>query len=137
MQGSRRKPAVVYGASIHRCRPCPLREQRILKPSCIDKPQLFHMEWRVNGRMTFQWNGGATKKPRRVSVLLHPLAIGSGPLLWRDGGRSVHRRTHMQLLGYQHAEIHMTRGNGADPATPRTAPALLSRADLVGNATGS
>jgi hypothetical protein len=36
---------VVYGASIQRCRPCPLREQ------C-------------------QWNGSATAKPRQVSVRL-------------------------------------------------------------------
>jgi hypothetical protein len=48
---------VVYGASIRSCRPCPLREQ------C-------------------QWNGSATDKPRQVSVLLHPLAVGSAPLLW-------------------------------------------------------
>ena len=46
---------VVYGASIRSCRPCPLREQ------C-------------------QWNGGATAKPRQVSVLLHPVVVGSAPL---------------------------------------------------------
>src|SRR6266567_5946075 len=49
---------VVYGASIHSCRPCPLREQ------C-------------------QWNGGKTRKPRQVSVLLHPLVVGSAPLAVR------------------------------------------------------
>src|SRR6266581_5145090 len=43
---------VVYAASIRSCRPCPLREQ------C-------------------QWNGSATAKPRQVSVLLHPLVVGS------------------------------------------------------------
>src|SRR3989442_6215529 len=47
---------VVYAASIHSCRPCPLREQ------C-------------------QWNGSATNKPRQVSVLLHPLVVGSLPIL--------------------------------------------------------
>jgi len=47
---------VVYAASIRSCRPCPLREQ------C-------------------QWHGRATAKPRRVSVLLHPLVVGSAPLL--------------------------------------------------------
>ncbi len=52
---------VVYGASIRRCRPCPLREQ------C-------------------QWNGGATAKPRQVSVLLHPLQVGSAPLRLREIG---------------------------------------------------
>ena len=46
---------VVYSASIRSCRPCPLREQ------C-------------------QWLGKATTKPRQVSVLLHPLTIGSAPL---------------------------------------------------------
>ena len=45
---------MVYAASIRRCRPCPLREQ------C-------------------QWNGGATAKPRQVSVLLHPLLVGDKP----------------------------------------------------------
>ncbi len=53
---------VVYAASIRSCRPCPLREQ------C-------------------QWNGGATAKPRQVSVLLHPLVVGDEPLLWRDWSR--------------------------------------------------
>ncbi len=45
---------VVYAASIRSCRPCPLREQ------C-------------------QWQGNATAKPRQVSVLLHPLPVGSAP----------------------------------------------------------
>ncbi len=47
---------MVYAASIRSCRPCPLREQ------C-------------------QWQGSATAKPRQVSVLLHPLVVGSAPLL--------------------------------------------------------
>ena len=49
---------VVYGASIRSCRPCPLRQQ------C-------------------QWNGNATAKPRQVSILLHPLLVGSAPLRLR------------------------------------------------------
>lgn len=53
---------VVYAASIRHCRPCPLRKQ------C-------------------QWNGGATAKPRQVSVLLHPLQVGPAPLLWHDWSR--------------------------------------------------
>ena len=52
---------VVYAASIRSCRPCPLREQ------C-------------------QWNGSATAKPRQVSVLLHPLVVGSKPLRLRGTG---------------------------------------------------
>ncbi len=65
---------VVYAASIRSCRPCPLREQ------C-------------------QWHGRAATKPRRVSVLLHPLLVGSAPLLWRDWSRRLHRRACMQLPG--------------------------------------
>src|SRR6266699_1858767 len=61
---------VVYGASIRSCRPCPLREQ------C-------------------QWQGSATKKPRQVSMLLHPLTVGPAPLLWRDWSRRLHRRACM------------------------------------------
>jgi hypothetical protein len=52
---------VVYGASIRSCRPYRLREQ------C-------------------QWNGSATAKPRQVSVLLHPLQVGSAPLRLRATG---------------------------------------------------
>ena len=52
---------VVYGASIRSCRPCPLRKQ------C-------------------QWSGGATTKPRQVSILLHPLEVGSAPLRLRETG---------------------------------------------------
>jgi hypothetical protein len=46
---------IVYAASIRSCRPCALREQ------C-------------------QWQGRTTAKPRQVSVLLHPLVVGSAPL---------------------------------------------------------
>jgi hypothetical protein len=64
---------MVYAASIRSCRPCPLREQ------C-------------------QWNGNATKKPRQVSVLLHPLAVGREPLLWQDWSRREHRRACIHLI---------------------------------------
>ncbi len=47
---------LVYAAKMSQCRPCPLREQ------C-------------------QWHGRATTKPRRVSLLLHPLQVGTAPLL--------------------------------------------------------
>jgi hypothetical protein len=50
---------VAYSARIRDCRLCPLRAQ------C-------------------QWSGNTTAKPRQVSVLLHPLPVGSAPLLWRD-----------------------------------------------------
>jgi hypothetical protein len=90
---------VVYAASIRSCRPCPLREQ------C-------------------QWQGSATAKPRQVSLLLHPLAVGSAPLLWRDWSRRLHRRACMQLH-CQHLEVHCEPARSADPAV---SPAPLSRA---------
>jgi len=71
---------VVYGASIHSCRSCSLREQ------C-------------------QWNGGATRKPRQVSVLLHSLASGSAPLLWCYSRRREHQRACMQLVRHQRIEV--------------------------------
>src|SRR6266568_3787137 len=52
---------VVYAASIRSCRPCPLRHH------C-------------------QWEGSATKKPRQVSVLLHPLQVGPAPVRLREIG---------------------------------------------------
>ncbi len=87
-------------ASIRSCRPCPLRAQ------C-------------------QWQGGATAKPRQVSVLLHPLQVGSAPLLWRDGSRRVHRRACMQLVRHQRLAVSLS-----PPTTtaPPTAEAILSRA---------
>src|SRR5579884_2652361 len=90
---------VVYGASIRACRPCPTREQ------C-------------------QWNGSATDKPRQVSVLLHPLAVGSAPLLWRDWHRR-HQRHACLRLHRQRLEVQM------EPVLPRTAassPPTISRA---------
>ncbi len=90
---------MVYAASIHSCRPCPLREQ------C-------------------QWNGSATTKPRQVSVLLHPLTIGSAPILWRDWSRRLHRRVCLQLLRHQRVEVQVQRGLSA---SPDLTPAPLSR----------
>jgi hypothetical protein len=91
---------VVYGASIRSCRPCPLREQ------C-------------------QWQGSTTKKPRQASVLLHPLQVGSAPLLWRDWSRREHRRACMQLVHHQRIEVSLP-----PPVTARPCPAqlILSRA---------
>jgi hypothetical protein len=90
---------VVYGASIRSCRPCSLREQ------C-------------------QWQGSATKKPRQVSVLLHPLPVGSAPLLWRDWSRRVHRRACMRLVRQQRIEV----GLSPPVASPPTTDVILSRA---------
>src|SRR5437764_7629319 len=91
---------VVYGASIHSCRPCPLREQ------C-------------------QWNGSATAKPRQVSMLLHPLPVGPAPLLWCDWSRRAHRRACIQLVRYQRLEMSLSPPTAASPPI---ADAILSRA---------
>jgi hypothetical protein len=91
---------VVYAASIHSCRPCLLREQ------C-------------------QWHGTAATKPRRVSVMLHPLLIGSAPLLWKDWSRRLHRRACMQLLAGQRLEVQTEPTLSTNPIG---SPAPLSRA---------
>jgi len=92
---------LVYAARIRQCRGCPLREP------C-------------------QWHGKNTQKPRRVSVLLHPLPIGSAPLLWRDWNRRTHRRACLQLLAHQQVEIQLASPSQAQPATRAS---LLSRAE--------
>jgi len=91
---------MVYGASIRSCRPCPLREQ------C-------------------QWQGNATAKPRQVSLLLHPLAVGPAPVLWRDWSRRLHRRACIHLLRHQRVQVQME--SGTSPSPPLW-PAPLSRA---------
>ncbi|MGH2479148.1 MAG: hypothetical protein ACRDHW_05790, partial [Ktedonobacteraceae bacterium] len=90
---------VVYGASIRACRPCPLREQ------C-------------------QWNGNATAKPRQVSILLHPLAVGSASLLWRDWSRRPQRRACLRLHR-QRLDIQM---EPAHSSSPPSSPPMISRA---------
>jgi hypothetical protein len=91
---------MVYGASLRSCRPCPLREQ------C-------------------QWQGGATKKPRQVSILLHPLTVGTAPLFWRDWSRREHRRACMHLLRHQRVEVHCPP---VVPPSPPVREPMLSRA---------
>ncbi|GHO56298.1 hypothetical protein [Ktedonobacter robiniae] len=86
---------VVYAASIRSCRPCPLREQ------C-------------------QWQGNATAKPRQVSVLQHPLVIGSAPVLWHDWNRRYHRRVCMQLLRHQNVEVQVEQKLSANPTLAPT-----------------
>ncbi|WP_207229437.1 hypothetical protein [Ktedonosporobacter rubrisoli] len=90
----------VYGASIRSCRTCRLREQ------C-------------------QWNGSAPAKLRHVSVLLHPLLVGSAPLLWRDWSRRAHRRKCQHLVRHQRIKLSLP-----PPATasPGAADLILSRA---------
>ena len=56
---------VLYSARIRDCRGCPKRLQ------C-------------------QWHGEATTKPRRISLLLHPLRVGPAPLRLREIGAGEH-----------------------------------------------
>lgn len=95
---------VVYGASIRRCRPCPLREP------C-------------------QWNGSTIAKPRQVSVVLHPLVAGLQPILWRDCSRREHRRVYQQLLRDQHIEVKQASALSSQSRSA-SLPAILSRAHV-------
>ena len=58
-----------------------------------------------------------------MSVLLHPLAVGGAPLLWRDWERRRHRRACMQLLRQQQVTVQIDR----EPAHG-SALVVLSRA---------
>jgi hypothetical protein len=90
---------VVYAARIRDCRPCRLRQD------C-------------------QWHGSTTTKPRRVSLLLHPLAVASAPLLWRDWSRRKERRACLDLVRGQQVEVQVAPGR---PPSPAASPAPLSR----------
>ena len=87
-------------ARIGDCRPCRLREQ------C-------------------QWHGRETTKPRRVSVLLHSLHVGTAPLLWQDWSRREHRRACIQLLPSQRVAVRL---DPALPPAPEKQAVILSRA---------
>ena len=93
---------VVYAASMRSCRPCPLRAQ------C-------------------QWQGSATKKPRQVSVLLHPLVVGPALLLWQDWSRRVHRCACQHLVRDQRVEVNLPPPPPVE-ARPIMADVILSRA---------
>src|SRR5712692_9272380 len=94
---------VLYAARIVDCRVCPLREQ------C-------------------QWHGPKTTKPRRVSLLLHPLSVGSAPLLWRDWSRREHRRTCMQLVRRQRVDVTLEQALTPPPAASPLIPSRAQRA---------
>jgi hypothetical protein len=91
---------LVYAARLRQCRSCRWREP------C-------------------QWKGQQTTKPRRVSVLLHPLTVGPAPLLGRDGSRRQHRRACRQLLRDQRVEVQLSL---ASQVAPAVGPPILSRA---------
>jgi hypothetical protein len=59
-----------------------------------------------------------------VSVLLHPLVVGSEPILWRDWSRRVHRRACLQLRA-QRLEMLLEPDSSVSLTT---SPVLLSRA---------
>ncbi len=92
---------LLYAARIGDCRACLLREQ------C-------------------QWHGKETTKPRRMSVLLHPLKVGPAPLFWRDWSRREHRRACMQLVRHQRVEVTLPQ---ASLPPPEKQADILSRAE--------
>ena len=61
----------------------------------------------------------------RVSVLLHPLRVGSAPLLWRDWSRREHRRACIQLARHQRLEVSLSPPTATSPPA---ADVILSRA---------
>ncbi len=102
---------VVYAARIGHCRPCPLRQQ------C-------------------QWHGTSTKKPRRVSAVLHPqistptlplneppqARLAAHPILWGDWQRRSHRREFVKLLRHQRVDVRLAATS--PPAQPPPARPL-------------
>ena len=94
---------VLYSARILACRACSLRQQ------C-------------------QWHEDASTKPRRISLLLHPLQVGPIPLLWRDWSRRKHRRTCQHLLRDQRVEVNIPSPLPPIEARPINADVIFSRA---------
>jgi hypothetical protein len=92
---------VLYAARIGDCRVCPLREQ------C-------------------QWHGRKTTKPRRVSLLLHPLPLGSASLRLRRIG-VVERIGVPACRGSRRQRVDVTL-EPALPPHPKASPPILSRA---------
>jgi len=104
---------VLYAARIGHCRPCPLRDQ------C-------------------QWHGTSSKKPRRVSAVLHPrssapslddppqVPLAAHPILWGDWERRSHRRKLVKLLRNQRVDVRLP-ATSPPAQPPPTRP--LSRAE--------
>jgi hypothetical protein len=65
-------------------------------------------------------NGGGDARavPRQVSVLLHPVTVGSASVLWHDWERRIHRRPCIHLLRHQRVEIQAEPGNCLNAASP-------------------
>jgi hypothetical protein len=90
---------IVYEARIADCRVCEQRRQ------C-------------------QWHGHQAQHPRRVSVLLHPRAGGSAPLLWYDWPRREQRRACTRVTRHQHVSVEEAVVPLARPPAP---PVVLTR----------
>jgi hypothetical protein len=104
---------VLYAARIADCRSCPLRSH------C-------------------QGHGASTKKPRRVSAVLHPLprpapeepllpslaALPAHPILWGDWSRGPPRRAWIQWL-----RSHLVTVKAPPVSLPTSTPGPLSRAE--------
>ncbi|HEY6410395.1 MAG TPA: hypothetical protein VIY29_23330 [Ktedonobacteraceae bacterium] len=61
-----------------------------------------------------------------MSVLLHPLVVGSGPVLWQDWSRRAERRAWKPLVAHQRVDIMVA------PAPAQKAmgsPTILTRAE--------
>jgi hypothetical protein len=80
---------------------------------------------RCQVRWQCQWHGATTTKPRRVSLLLHPLGIGAAPILWKDWSRRQHRHAVMHLCRSQRIEVQM---EPASQTAPASEPSILFRA---------
>jgi hypothetical protein len=102
---------VLYAARIAECRSCPLR-------------------------MPCQGHGTSTKKPRRVSAVLHPLPkmipeelppshlASPHPVLWGDWSRTQPRRTWIQWQ-----RSHLVTVDGVSIPSPCSPPSPFSRAE--------
>ena len=64
----------------------------------------------------------------RVSVLLHPLVVGSEPIRWRDWSRRSPRRACIQLVRHQCVKVEVEPPTSAS-LTVKLAP--LSRAKAL------
>jgi hypothetical protein len=80
----------------------------------------------VRGSEPCRWHGRATTKPRCVSVLLHPLGVGSAAVLWQDWSRRQHRRACQHWLRKPRLEVHL---EPVGSASPEVSPSPLSRAE--------
>jgi len=70
-----------------------------------------------------EWEGYCEAAPQ-VSVLFHPLTVGSEPIRWCDWPRRLHRRACMHLVRHQRVEVQLGPPGKPPLASP---PPMLSR----------